>query len=372
MVASTSLVRLSTGSTAISGGSGFLDTDQLLINRDSDDPAVAAFEHHGGADHDLIAVLAGRPRPQLAANADLGNVLEIDGDAALAGENDVAEVFRVLNAPASPHDVGFTAPLDVARADSGIVALDCFNDIAEREPEREQLVRIGSDLELLLVTADRIDLGNPRDGLQLRTDDPVLHRAQIHGQFIVLAQPKPFRREVGAVALPAGLAVLGFSALTAWVGVFDRPHVDLAKTRRNRPHLWLDTLRQGIPRLRKPLCDLCPREIDVDLVAEDDRHLRERVARNRTRVFKARDPGERGLDGKRDALFHLERRERRGARVDLHLIIGDIGHSIDRKQLKRARHQRRRAQPPPARRTAAALWRTGEYARSRVRFSAQC
>ena len=70
-------------------------------------------------------------------------------------------------------------------------------------------------------------------------------------------------------------------------------------------------------------------------LAEDRRDLREAVARERARVFEARDAGERRLDREGDLLLDLDRRERRRDGVDLHLVVGDVGHRVDRQPRER-------------------------------------
>jgi hypothetical protein len=81
MVASTSLVRLRTSLDLDVGRQRAPDRLHLLVNVGGDKAAVPAFEHHCGANHDLVAVLAGRTGPKLAADADVRHILEVDGDA---------------------------------------------------------------------------------------------------------------------------------------------------------------------------------------------------------------------------------------------------------------------------------------------------
>ena len=92
----------------------------------------------------------------------------------------------------------------------------------------------------------------PGTVLQLRPDDPVLHRAQIGGALELVAQALAFGRQIGAVALPAGLAVLhGRAAVGS--PIVDRPHVDLAEAGGDRPHARLDAGRQVRLGLRQAL-----------------------------------------------------------------------------------------------------------------------
>jgi len=101
--------------------------------------------------------------------------------------------------------------------------------------------------------------------------------------------------------------------------------------------------RQRLARLGQALAHLRAREVDVDRVAEHGRHLREAVARERARRLEAGDAREGRLDRERDLLLDLERRERRGERVDLHLVVGDVRDGVDRQVHERPRaHDRRR------------------------------
>ena len=76
-------------------------------------------------------------------------------------------------------------------------------------------------------------------------------------------------------------------------------------------------------------------EIDIDMIVEDGRHLREAIARKGARVLKPGDSGKRGFDGKGHLPFDLLGREGRYKRVDLNLIVRDIGDGVDWKLLER-------------------------------------
>jgi len=58
-------------------------------------------------------------------------------------------------------------------------------------------------------------------------------------------------------------------------------HVDLAEAGRDRSKDGPGAGREAVGRRREPLADLLTREVDVDVVAEDGRHLREAVPRER-------------------------------------------------------------------------------------------
>ena len=229
----------------------------------------------------------------------------------------------------------------IAGAAADVVALQRLDHVVEGQAERDQLRRVGLDVVLLDVAADRIDAGDARHALELRPDDPVLHRAQIGGALDLAVEPLALGREVGAVALPAR-ARRRARAASVGAAILDRPHVDLAEAGRDRPHPRLGARRQARRGLEQPLADLLAREVDVGALAEDRRDLREAVARERARVFQARDAGERGLDRERDLLLDLDRRQRRRDGVDLHLVVGDVGHGVDRQPRQRTGAERGR------------------------------
>ena len=66
---------------------------------------------------------------------------------------------------------------------------------------------------------------------------------------------------------------------------------------------------------RRRSLDELAREVDVGAVLEDDRDLREPVARERARVLEPRQARERGLDRERDALLRLRAANSPGASV---------------------------------------------------------
>jgi len=110
--------------------------------------------------------------------------------------------------------------LDITGADIGVVRFERVDDIAHREMRRRKTVWPWRYMILTDITADRVDFSNARRRAQLRTNDPVLQRAQI------------FRRPFQTVRLSrAGLC-------------FDDIHEDFAETGCNRPHFRFDAFRK--------------------------------------------------------------------------------------------------------------------------------
>ena len=136
--------------------------------------------------------------------------------------------------------------------------------------------------------------------------------------------------------------------------VLDRPHVDLAEPGGDRSDPRLGAGRKAAADFEQALVDLLAGEIDVRPLAEHRRDLREAVARQRAGIFEARRAGERGLDAEGDLLFDFDRRERRRDGVDLHLVVGDVGHRVDRYARERPCAERARGERGQQRRTIAA------------------
>ena len=194
----------------------------------------------------------------------------------------------------------------------------------------DQARRIGLHLVLLDVAADGIGASNAGDGLHLRSDNPILDRAQIHGALEVIGEALAFWRQIRAIALPTRLAVAHSHPLPGR-RVFDRPPIDFAQTGRDRTHFYLDARRQVCLGFRDSLGHLLPGEIDVGPVGENGSDLGEAVARERAGGFEARGARESRFDRERDLFLDLDRRKRRRDGVDLNLDIGHVRHGIDRK-----------------------------------------
>ena len=129
------------------------------------------------------------------------------------------------------------------------------------------------------------------------------------------------RRSVGVTGVPSAI-------LRARLGI-DRVLVDLAESSRNRAHLRLDARRQLALDGLDTLADQLTREIDIRAVLEDDRYLRQSVARERARVAEAGQTAHGSFDDESHALLGLERRIARRLRVDLDLDVRDVRHRVD-------------------------------------------
>ena len=281
-----------------------------------------------------MPVETGAAGAQLTPDRHLGQILHPQRCVATGGDDDLTDLGDILDAAGGPHHIILAVAFDVIRTAAGIVGLHRPDDVGERDAIGDRFGRIRRDLILLDIAADGIGAGDTRHRPHLRADDPVLDRAQIDRALEIIAQMAAFRREVAAVALPARLAV-GHGRILWRFPVFDRPPIHFAEPGRDRTEFDFGLGRQRLPNLLQALIHLLAREINAGVVAEHRRHLGKAVARERARVFEGRRTGQDILDLERDLLFHLDRRQRRCDGVDLHLVVGDIRHGIDRQLVER-------------------------------------
>ena len=134
---------------------------------------VAAGEHQHGTEHDLLAILGRGAGAQLGADADLGYIGDADRNPAARRDDDAAQVFLVRRLPRYSDQDLFAAALDIAGTPVGVVAFERLDHVGKRQTHRSKLHRIGRDMILALIAADRVDLGDAGDRAQLWTNHPV-------------------------------------------------------------------------------------------------------------------------------------------------------------------------------------------------------
>ena len=223
-----------------------------------------------------MPVEAGAAGPQFTPDRHLGQILHPQRRVATGGDDDLADLGDIFNAPGGPHDIILAVALDVIRAAAGIVGLYRLDDVGERDAIGDRLGRIRRDLVLLDIAADGVGAGDTRHRPHLWADDPVLDRAQIDRALEIVAQMPTFRREIAAVALPTRLAVGNRRILRLLV--FDRPPIHFAQSGRDWTEPDLGFGRKRLPDLLQALIHLLPREVNAGLVAEHRRHLGKAVA----------------------------------------------------------------------------------------------
>src|SRR3546814_8193659 len=111
-------------------------------------------------------------------------------------------------------------------------------------------------------------------------------------------------------------------------------HVYLAQAGRDRTHFGVHAIGQVLLHALQTFTHLLTGEINVRGVRKDGGDLREAIAAQRARIFKAGSAGERGFDRERHLLLDQLGRERGCADVNLDLIIGDVRHRVDRQPVE--------------------------------------
>src|SRR3546814_791639 len=139
-------------------------------------------------------------------------------------------------------------------------------------------------------------------------------------------------RDVTAIGLLARFTglVLVVVAMLETNGV----HVYLAQAGRDRTHFGVHAIGQVLLHALQTFTHLLTGEINVRGGRKDGGDLREAIAAQRARIFKAGSAGERGFDRERHLLLDQLGRERGCADVNLDLIIGDVRHRVDRQPVE--------------------------------------
>ena len=270
---------------------------------------VLANKHHCGAEHGFRTVTGRGAGAQLFPVGNLRYIAHCNGHTAAMGHDDALNGRNVRNLARCADQVLLAISLDVPGADVRVVLFECLDHIFKAQVVGKQARRIGGDVELLFIAADRVDFGDAAYLPELRAYYPVLQGTQCS-------------RVVGlTVGLPG--RVIGMH----------RVQVDFTKTRRNRPHRGLDAARQLALGLLQPFVDEIAGPVDIGAVREDDRHLRQAVAGQRARVLQVRQTGDCHFNKVGDALLDFERRITGCCSINLHLDIRDVGDRINRQAL---------------------------------------
>jgi len=305
-----------------------VDRLQFLSDRGRHDAAVLADPHDRRADDDFGTVLRCRTHADRLTRLHSRNLFDRDRHAVTCRDHGPGQLAGIANERIRANSQTFAIAIDEATADAGVIALQRISQVRQRDAERGQLLHVGHDEELLGVTANRVDTGEARCGLQKRRHDPVLRGAQVGRLVLFGRQSLALWRDVAAIGLLARFTglVLVVLAMIETNGV----HVHLAQACRDRTHFRVHAVGQILLHAPQTLAHLLAGEIDVRRVRKDRRDLREAVAAQRARIFQAGGAGERGFDWKRHLLLDQLGREGRRADVDLDLIVGDVRHRVDR------------------------------------------
>ena len=122
----------------------------------------------------------------MGANCTVGNVANEDGRSVVGGvKNDVLDVADAADQPFAADDSLLVVVDQVPAAGIAVVLAEGFENVAQRNVEVLQLLRVDLDLVGLQFAAKRVDFDNSRHAAQLVGDLPVEDFSQLHGRVVV-------------------------------------------------------------------------------------------------------------------------------------------------------------------------------------------
>ncbi len=160
-------------------GQRILQDLERLGDTVGDFATVLADEHEYRAHDNLATVLRGCASAQLAPYTDVCEIRNAQRHAVLRRDDDILDIVEILSLPGDTHEPLRPVVLDETRAAVVVVRTQCRGKVVVTEPVGQQLARVRRYKNFLLKATDRIDLDNPWHAQQLRTDDPVVHGAQL-------------------------------------------------------------------------------------------------------------------------------------------------------------------------------------------------
>jgi hypothetical protein len=216
---------------------------------------VLSHQHERGPEDHFLAILRCRPRARFGADLYTGHVADMDGYTIACRHHDLADVLQVTQPTRCADQILLPLVINPASTGGTVVALQGQHHIVQCEAIRQQSHRVGADFILFAIPTNCIDLGDTFDCGELRLYHPVLDLAQIH------------RGERRAIRFQgAGLGL-------------DDPHEDLTEAGGDRAHRRFgQTFGQARAHFLQPFADQLAGEIDVGIVLEHNRHLRQPIA----------------------------------------------------------------------------------------------
>ncbi len=124
------------------------------------------------------------------ADFDFADLIYGDRRAVSRLDDDLSNLFGILNHPFAANNIGLTAMLDVAAAGDQIILFQSLEDAADRDAVANQFLGIDNDLILFGEAAHRIDFDYARHRPQPITNLPVEQGPQFHRRKIFTAHDK--------------------------------------------------------------------------------------------------------------------------------------------------------------------------------------
>ncbi len=257
------------------------------------------------AQHGLLAVLGDGAEARCRRLLDLCHVAHVDRRAVALGDHDPGNVLRVAHQPQAAHEVLLGAQVDRLPAHLLVVRGEALHHLLERQAVLDELTRVDLYLVLLLIAAPGHHVIDTRRGAQDQPHRPVVQGPQVHrGELLV--------------------------------GRLDRVPEHLAQAGAVRPeHRLAVALRQSSLHILELLADEPSCEIDVDVVLEIDRHIRQAEQRDGPNLFDAGQACHAAFDGRGEQFLDILGGEagRLGVDADLdrrHVGEGVHGHLAER------------------------------------------
>src|SRR3546814_9458893 len=108
----------------------------------------------------LLAIFGGGTRAEPGADCDVRDIGDTDRHAAARCDDDLRQITLIGCLARHTDQDLLAAAFDVAGAAVGIIALECSDDIVERQIECRQRSRVRRRMILPGVAAERVDLGD--------------------------------------------------------------------------------------------------------------------------------------------------------------------------------------------------------------------
>src|SRR5437899_2202717 len=133
----------------------------MMIAESTIAPMAMAMPPNDDAANDFAAsVELGHAAPDVTAEMNVSDILQVNRCAVFHFEDDVLDVLNLFDVAASANVILGRRDFEDLAADIGITHLDRADDVAKRNVVSNQCVWIEVDLILLYEPADRRDFGN--------------------------------------------------------------------------------------------------------------------------------------------------------------------------------------------------------------------
>ena len=156
-----------------------VDLRELLRRAHRNDPAIVAHQHQDGRDHSLGSHAAAGAGADRATDDHFTDITHAHRHAGTGRNDRLLDFLNRLQARIGANQEALPGPLDVVGACRQVRPLQSISQFRHRQAIGGQRVEIGLHQILLHEAAVGIDAGHAFDIAHLRTDDPVLHGAQI-------------------------------------------------------------------------------------------------------------------------------------------------------------------------------------------------